>query len=76
MTETTIDKTDTWFELWDDSGENIVDAFHWPFCQVEGCENRICLHVSQRFCHPHSGGKEADKLIAKLNEQIKEKENA
>jgi hypothetical protein len=71
-----MDKTDTWFELWDDNGEHIIDAFHWPFCTVDGCYNRIKLGVSDLYCHPHSGGKTADKFIIKMNDMLKEKSNA
>lgn len=61
------DKSDTWFELWDDNGDHVIDAFHWPYCMVEGCYNRICRGISDKYCHPHSGGKEANKLIHELN---------
>lgn len=62
------DKSDTtWVEVVDDNG-NIIDAFHWPYCQIEHCTNRVCIGASDKFCHPHSGGKEANKLIEMLNE--------
>lgn len=71
-----IDKSDTWIEIWSDDETHIIDAFHWPFCVVEGCGNRIKRGVSDLYCHPHSGGKTADEFIKKLNEPVKEQENA
>lgn len=71
-----IDKTDTWFECWDDTETFVLQAFHWPYCEVDGCENRICRGVSDRFCHPHSGGRAANKLIEQCNQLTKATENA
>ena len=70
-----MDKTDTWIEICDDDGKT-VDAFHWPFCVVDGCSNRICRNISDLYCYPHSGGKTADKLIKKFNAPLKQTETA
>jgi len=63
MTQTTL--IDVEFE------DGHIETWDWPFCQVDGCENRICLGVSKRFCHPHSGGNAADKLIEQINQPQK-----
>lgn len=73
-----VAKEGTWVEIEDGAG-NVVDAFHWPFCQVDACENRICFGVSDKFCHPHSGGKTANELVKALNassKRVKEEENS
>lgn len=54
-----------------DEDNNYLYTLDWPYCQIEGCENRICLGVSEKFCHPHSGGKEADELIENINQSQK-----
>lgn len=29
---------------------------YWPMCAIPGCEGRICIGRSDRYCFPHSGG--------------------
>lgn len=31
-----------------------IDGIEWPFCSIDGCENRICLGASDEFCYPHT----------------------
>jgi hypothetical protein len=38
--------------------EDETGRFVWPFCTVEGCENRICRGISDRYCFPHAPGNE------------------
>lgn len=44
-----VDKSETWIEC----GSS---GFHWPYCVVDGCENRRCVNISDRFCFTHSPG--------------------
>lgn len=44
-----IDKSDCWV-----ADEHV--PFWWPYCEVDGCENRICRNISDRFCFLHSEG--------------------
>lgn len=44
-----VDKTNCWVQ--DENG-----TFWWPYCVVDGCENRVCVNISDRFCFPHSPG--------------------
>lgn len=44
---------DCWFVWEDDDGA--IHGMWWPFCEIPGCPNRICIGKSDRFCWPHSG---------------------
>lgn len=46
-----VDKSETWIA--DENG-----GFFWPYCIVDGCENRVCRGISDRHCFPHSPGNE------------------
>lgn len=35
------------FEL--DDGETLI----WPRCEINGCENMICVGMSKSLCYPH-----------------------
>jgi hypothetical protein len=46
-----VDKTDTLVEY-----EGHV--FHWRYCAALGCENRVCVNISEHFCFVHAEGNE------------------
>lgn len=59
---------ETEVEVVDDDGTTL-EIFDWPFCGVDGCENRICLNISERYCHPHSGGTAVELLKTMFNKE-------
>lgn len=52
-----VDKTDCWVEVENDDGSSSDLAFWWPYCVVDGCENRVCTWLSDNKCYPHSANK-------------------
>lgn len=43
------------YTLFEDEDGN---EWWWKDCEVPGCENQVCVNMSDRFCWPHamSGG--------------------
>ena len=43
-----------------DRGSDLYDyegrIFEWKRCEVPGCENNVCIGLSDKFCYPHTSG--------------------
>lgn len=44
------------------------EVFHWAYCAVPECCNRVCTWLSNTYCYPHT--------ISNAKETTKEKELA
>lgn len=67
-----MDKTDCWVTSVNDDGSD-GDTFWWPFCEVNGCANRVCTWLSHDKCYPHSANKyviELKKNLTKVRELV------
>jgi hypothetical protein len=29
------------------------DTLYWPRCEINGCENNVCVGMSKSLCYPH-----------------------
>lgn len=58
--------------VWAENEGGQYEYIYWPMCSMRGCENRICIGLSDKYCYPHSpSGKTFDEIMAECNKPAK-----